>query len=383
MGSKRKDDILIRESARNNKIHLLIIEDNPGDADLIRTALSEMPKNAFSLECVDKLSRGLDRLAQGGIDVVLLDLSLPDSRGLETLDKLRSQINAVPIVVMTGLDDHETALAAVHKGAQDYLIKGRVTPDNLARSLSYAIERKALDRLREDSLHDINHELRTPLTCLYGSLLVLKENTRGILNPEQLLLLGMASKNADHLVKMTNDLAELLRTKTDKLMINPERVLLADIIDETIKFFTLSGSVKHIALCADIAPGVPPARADPVRFRQVLINLIGNALKFTPEGGLISVQMRKWDKNDKFIRISITDTGPGIEPGAAKRLFERLYQIPDPERRSLNGLGIGLHLCRDIVSRHGGEIWMESKIGNGSTFSFTIPIHKAWTKSAS
>jgi len=122
---------------------VLLIEDNPADAGLIRLALSEAPGGIYRMEHVESLSRGLERLARGGVDVVLLDLTLPDSMGLPTLDKLRDMAVGVPIVVMTGLDDEAVAGSALERGAGGYLIKGRFSPDTLTRVLRDAIERSA------------------------------------------------------------------------------------------------------------------------------------------------------------------------------------------------------------------------------------------------
>jgi len=128
------------------QVRILLIEDNPGDVRLIQEMLSEVSGNPFDLECVDRLSTGLERFAAGGIDVVLLDLGLPDSRGLETFTKVDAQVPEVPIVVLTGLDDATLAIKAVQEGAQDYLVKSQVDGDLLIRSMHYAIERKRADK---------------------------------------------------------------------------------------------------------------------------------------------------------------------------------------------------------------------------------------------
>src|ERR1700676_4867654 len=132
---------MIDRSAR-----VLLIEDNPGDARLVREMLGEEKGNAFSVECADRLGTGLNRLTQGNIDAVLLDLTLPDSGGIETFARTRHESPEVPIVVLTGLDDETLASQAVEQGAQDYLVKGRVSGDVLGRSIRQAIGRKKADQ---------------------------------------------------------------------------------------------------------------------------------------------------------------------------------------------------------------------------------------------
>lgn len=137
------------------RIHVLLIEDNPGDVRLIREALAEAREGSFALECAERLAAGLTRLGQGGIDVALVDLSLPDSWGLDTFVMAHAQAPDVPIVVLTGLDDETLAIRAVQKGAQDYLVKGQADSHVIVRSLRYAIERERLLQKLQEALTKI------------------------------------------------------------------------------------------------------------------------------------------------------------------------------------------------------------------------------------
>ena len=123
-------------------VKVLLVDNNPGDVCMVREMLAEVNGDAFSLECAEQLSTGLARLAKGGIDMVFLDLSLPDSRGLDTFSRTYAQAPQVPIIVLTGLDDEQVAVQAVRKGAQDYLVKGHVDSNLLVRAMHYAVERK-------------------------------------------------------------------------------------------------------------------------------------------------------------------------------------------------------------------------------------------------
>src|SRR5262245_21470072 len=141
------------------EVRVLLVEDNRGDARLIQEYLAEVEGLAFRLECADRFAAGLDRLARGGIDVVLLDLSLPDARGLETFVRLHAECPGVPVVVLTGFNDEVLAVKAVQEGAEDYLVKGYVNGNLLARSLSYAIERFRR-RVAERALRETHEQLR-------------------------------------------------------------------------------------------------------------------------------------------------------------------------------------------------------------------------------
>ena len=353
-------------------LRILLVEDGPGDVVLVRQALGESPAGAFTLEHVDRLSGAFERLKTGGIDVILLDLTLPDGLGLSTLGKARAQ-TALPIVVMTGLDEEAVALEALKEGAQDYLVKGRTTPDGLVRSLRYAIERRVQERWREDSLHNVNHELRTPLNAVYTALMLLKDfGPTEPMAKEQQELVAIAYQGAQHLIGMTDDLAEVLQSETGKLAVQPTQLALPALLGEVSSLMAIAGAARDIRLTSEASPDLPTIKADPLRVKQILFNLLGNAVKFTPKGGKIYIRATLWDKDASFVRVSVVDTGCGIDAEAAKRIFDRLYQVPGAQSR--NGLGIGLYLSRELVTRQGGTIWMESQVGQGSSFHFTLPV---------
>ena len=364
---------------------VLLIEDDPEDALLLREMLAEGGGTRFDLECTDKLQTGLERLSRGKTDVLLLDLSLPDSIGLETVHKVHAHATGVPIVVLTGLNDEALAIKAVRQGAQDYLVKGQVDGNLLVRSIRYAIERHRLLieletarqeqlQLKDQFLSHVSHELRSPLTSIHQFVTLLLDGLVGDLSPEQRECMEIALRNADQLGSMIGELLEATRVETGKLTVDFQCISMPEVIVETLRAFRATAAAKGVVLSGGVPKDLPPAYADPDRVRQILTNLIDNAIKFTAENGRITVRAQVFDQEPEFLSIAVADTGCGIPPENIERIFDRLFQKKSDTNGGHDGLGLGLYICKELVSHHGGRIWAESTPGHGSTFFFTLPI---------
>jgi signal transduction histidine kinase len=196
----------------------------------------------------------------------------------------------------------------------------------------------------------------------------------GELNTEQHQYQQIVLKNIGQLQSMIDDLLEVTRLETGKLTVAAERVSVADAVSDT--FHTLQGtaSVKGVAMSCDLPPDLPPARADQTRLRQILIILLENAVKFTAPGGAVAVRARQLEHDSRLLLLEVSDTGCGISPGTAERIFERLFQVTERTQASRKGLGLGLYICKELVTRQGGDIWATSEEQTGSTFSFTLPV---------
>lgn len=230
-------------------------------------------------------------------------------------------------------------------------------------------------QLKDQFLSNVSHELRSPLTGIYQFVTILRDGLAGDINPEQRKHLEIVLRNTKQLRTMIEDLLEVTQARTGKLSIQPRPMSVAELIDETINSLSVLAAAKGIALSADAPSHLPLAYADPQRVRQILRNLIENSIKFTPENGTITVRTAKADTEpDSFVSISVTDTGCGISPEECDKIFNRLYQAKGTIEASRKGLGLGLYLCRELVSLHGGRVWVESQLGHGSTFFFTLPI---------
>lgn len=368
----------------NGSTHVLLIEDNPGDADLVRLRLVEAHSD-IAVSCATRLSTGLASMVAETPTMVLLDLNLPDSHGAETYRKVLEAAPGVPIVVLSGLDDEELAVSAVHQGVQDYLVKGNFDSKQLARAMRYAIERQALlssldmsrrqqIQFKNEFLSHVSHELRTPLTCIHQFVSLILDGLAGKVIPEQREHLETVFRSVNQLRAMITDLLEATRAESGKIAIEPHCVVIGDLIRQAVAMLQSTAKTKGIGLEAGVDIRIPFIYADPNRVLQVLTNLVENAIKFTPADGSVIVKACLTPNDPDFIQISVADTGRGISPEAKTLIFERLYQDPNSIDDSRKGLGLGLYISKELVRLHGGQIWVESQLSHGSTFVFTLPL---------
>ena len=365
--------------------NVLLIEDNPGDADLVRLRLVE-GQSPVKVNCVNRLSDGLASLTVETPSVVLLDLNLPDSRGAETFRRVIEHSPNVPVVVLSGQDDEALAMKAVHQGVQDYLIKGNLSSKHLERAIRYAVERQALIRalditqkkqleFKNQFLSHVSHELRTPLTCIHQYVTILLDGLAGPILPDQSDHLKTVLKSVNQLHAMIRDLLEATRAESGKMRVEPRCVAPAELVRQAVAMLKPTADEKHVGLEIGIDQNLPLMQADPDRVLEVLINLLDNAIKFTPPDGAVMLQANMVEADPGTVYIAVSDTGRGISPEAKTMIFERLYQDPDSIDNNRSGLGLGLFICREIVRLHGGRIWVSSEPGQGSTFTFTLPVY--------
>jgi signal transduction histidine kinase len=364
---------------------VLLIEDNPGDADLVRLRLVE-GQSDVKVNCVNRLADGLASLTRDTPSVVLLDLNLPDSHGADTFRRVMEHAPNVPVVVLSGQDDEVLAMKAVHNGVQDYLVKGNISSKNLERAIRYAVERQGLLRALEITqkqqlefknrfLSHVSHELRTPLTCIHQYVTLLLDGLAGSIAPEQSDHLKTVLKSVNQLHAMIRDLLEATRAESGKLRVEPRCVALGELVQQAVAMLRPTADEKKVGLEIGLDQRLPLVHADPDRVLEVLINLADNAIKFTPAEGSVMVQASMVEADPGYVYISVTDTGRGIGPEAKALIFERLYQDPDSIDNNRSGLGLGLFICREIVRLHEGRIWVSSELGQGSTFTFTLPVY--------
>jgi signal transduction histidine kinase len=245
-----------------------------------------------------------------------------------------------------------------------------------SRAVAAAVEQHARDQLRfkDEFLSHVSHELRSPLTAIKQFTTILLGGLAGPITAEQKQYQQIVLKNVQQLQAMIDDLLEVTRLETGKLTFAPDRVFIRDAVVDALDTLEGTARAKGITLSADAHPALPAARADPTRLRQILIILLDNAVKFTPAGGSVEVRVGLLPHDPHSLLVEVHDTGCGIDPAITDRIFERLYQVAEPDRAGRKGLGLGLYICSELVKRQGGRIWARGLTPCGSVFSFTLPV---------
>ena len=383
-----------------NSVKILLIEDNLAEAILLQEFLKVAEQKQFSLIHVKRLQEALKEIDRDYFDLVLLDLGLPDSQGLESLQPLMELAPSLPIVVLTNTNDDKLAIEAVRRGAQDYLFKEQIKPEILVRSLCYAIERKQaqeklrqenealeteidrqtvemlkakeVDRLRSEFLAMLSHDFRNPMNAilLSSGLLLKSEN---ILSKEKKLahfqLIRSAIKRMD---RMLEEFILIGRANSGKLecQLAPlDLILFCRSLVEEFKWSNDESNINITFTCSGELRGV---LCDRDLLRHILANLLANAIKYSPEGATIYFGASEQEKSVSF---RVRDRGIGIPFEDQKQLFEPFYRASNVD--TIAGSGLGLAIVKKCVELHSGEISVESQVGVGTTFTVALPLSKA------
>jgi signal transduction histidine kinase len=363
---------------------VLLVEDNPQDARLLRELLRSEPSARVDIKHVERMSDVAAQVAAGGVDIIMLDLGLPDAHGPGAVRQAHAIAPNVPLVVLTGFDDESLAAQVLKEGAQDYLMKGQLDGAALLRALRHAIHRQRMQvetdlirtlqlQLRDEFLSDVSHELRSPLTAIYQFSTILADGLSGPTTAAQKEHLEIILRNVQQLRAMIDDLLEAGRAEGGTLTIAPECTSLADVIAYTVTTLHGAAREKQITLSFDLPHDLPSVYADPTRLRQILIILIDNAIKFTPPKGVVMIHAHVDQAQPDSLLVEVSDSGCGVSPELTEKIFDRLYKVADTSQDGRRGLGLGLFICRELVTRQGGRISVKNQPQQGSVFSFTLP----------
>ena len=365
---------------------LLLVEDNPGDADLVADLLADAIPPLDVIH-VQRIHDALDRLRERPFDAILLDLSLPDATGLNGLRRIRAAAPNIPVVMLTGSADHALGASAVRDGAQDYLVKGQVDGEALARAIRYAVERhrsaerdRALAeecarrlaaeegvRTRDEFLAIVSHELRTPLASLklgvdHLRLLVARGADTSAISAR----LDSAARRVGRLTGLVDQILDVSRIESGRLVLVRERVDLADVTRTILA--RLEGAAMAASCAIELDAGeTATGEWDRRAIEQVVASLLSNALKYGA-GKPVVVQTAA---RDGVALLRVSDRGIGIAPGDVARIFERFERAVST--RHYGGLGVGLYVARRLVEAHGGAIEVASERDVGSTFTVRLP----------
>ena len=267
-----------------------------------------------------------------------------------------------------------TTLSGREGSIQGFAIIMQDTTERKKMALVLEEAQQERGRLQEKFLSHVSHELRTPLTAIYFFTTNVLDGVFGDLTPEQHKHLALALDNVTQLKDMVSDLLDITRVDTHKLTLVHQPTSLLKVTSEVLSTCRTNAAAKNIRLHADCAANLPLAWADPARVRQILTNLIDNGVKFTPDSGTISVKAKFFGEDHDFVCVSVSDSGCGISAEDREIIFDRLAQVKGSGEVSRSGLGLGLFISRELVTRLGGRIWLDSRPGYGTTFYFTLPV---------
>lgn len=236
---------------------------------------------------------------------------------------------------------------------------------------------KTLDKLKDEFLSLASHELRTPMTAIKSYLWMVLQGQAGKVTGKQASYLNRAYNSTSHLISLVNDMLDVSRIESGRIMLNLGEIKLVQLIDDVVAEITPRATELEIEIVVIPFPSLlPSVLGDFDKIKEVLINLVGNALKFTPKKGKITIGM---EQNDGMVETSVTDTGAGIKKEDIPKLFQKFIMVGGSEQKALNtqGTGLGLYICKSIIELHGGKIWVKSEgIGKGTSFTFSLPIVK-------
>jgi signal transduction histidine kinase len=376
-------------------INVLLVEDNPKDANLIQKRLKKSSTTQFNITHTVRLKKALEYIVQDYFDIILLDLSLPDSKGLETLTAIEQHATHIPIIVLTGLNDEELALEALRQGAQDYLKKGLIVSELLVHALRSAIERKRTqEQLRrqkqqlevanqilqqrtqqlearntelEAFSYTVSHDLRSSLISIDGYSCILEQQYRSNLDQKGQHYLRSIRRATKRMNQLIEDLLMLSRVKKNRLSLSLVN------ISQLITAIATELQQQHPTKIVNfkITPKVM-AYGDQRLLRIALENLLSNAWKYSARKPQPEIEFSV-ESSTPQTTYMIRDNGIGFNMQQADQLFRPFQRLHS--HAEYPGTGIGLATVQRIIHRHQGQIWAEAVVGKGATFYFTLGTH--------
>jgi len=403
-----------------NKFKVLHIEDEPEIRELVRKALEDN-------YTVDDASTGLDGIKKAQKfrpDLILMDLQLPSMSGYEATTRIHSidSLKHIPIVAVTGNNTQEEREKSLAAGCSGFISKPidlfklridieeyisgkkfeavpeqtrnkyfRKYSEELVAKLQYRVEELTeaneemtrlneelarINQFKDEFMANMSHELRTPLNSIIGFSEILVDGLAGDINEEQQEFINNILSSGKHLLLIINDILDMSKIRSGRMKLYLESVNCDDLITDIRQ--TISGVIqgKHQQFTQVVSDKITTLNIDKKKVKQVLLNLLGNANKFTPDGGSIELRISPALQNgESAVRFSVADSGIGISPENFELIFDEFRQVDGSHSREYEGTGLGLPIAKKLVELHGGRIWVESKVNHGTTFHFTLPIN--------
>ena len=362
---------------------VLLVEDDEDDFILTSEYLHQLASHSFEIDWVTNPTKALEQLNLGKHDICLLDYQLGAYNGLTVLERASENGCSIPIIMLTGQSDEALDQSALAAGAVDYLVKSEMTTARFARAIRYAlarqeIENERLERINAETqnqskdrfLAHLSHELRTPLTSILGyTEILLNSNKAPNAEPELNIILN----NGQHLLGLLNNVLDLSKIAVGKLEYNFSTINVDSFIADIFCLMQVHAADKGLTLKMHAKNALPlQIYSDPVRLRQVLINLIHNGIKFTETGQVTLTIWTEFINEQELMKFSVADTGQGIPEHMLGNIFKPFEQVEDFISRKEQGAGLGLSICTELVQHMGGSITVNSVVNQGSEFVFSV-----------
>ena len=379
----------------NKVVKVLIVDFKQDNILKIKEEFSAIPGTTYDISWLQVDESVLKKVEEEKFDVILLSYELSGMNGLEILADLQYKELSGPVIMLADAKNEEFGPQAMRDGAYDYVIrekgfeKGLLVIIHNALNAFYALKEKErlqkeiaakkseleaanrklqqLDKIKSDFVSNVAHEFRTPLTIIKGNVDLVNKGGLGNVAPAQKELLDGAISIVNRLSRLVNDLLDISRIESGKMELKKEPIDINAIIEQNLVTFDKAIKDKKQKLQKDLARDIPRINADEDKVTQVFVNLLSNAMKYTPESGQISIKTVNLEKE---IMVEITDTGEGVAPDNLDKIFDKFTRVTAEKKE---GTGLGLPIAKDIVSLHNGRIWVKSELGRGSQFYFTLP----------
>jgi two-component system sensor histidine kinase/response regulator len=369
--------------------HILVVDDLPANAKLLAMILK---LQGFEVSTAASGPEALQRIVENTPDVVLLDVMMPEMDGFETCRLIRANPSTanLAVVMVTALQDVRDRVNALEVGADDFITKPVDEIEVVARVKSLVRAKRARDDMerayaelqRSEDLRDsltqmLVHDLRTPLTGLLVSLDVLQSEQAGPLNEFQGELVAISKRSGGNLLKLVNDILDVAKLECGQMALNLSQFSFSSLAEEALLEVVPLVNERQAPLDRAWEGEGPQLFADASLIQRVLVNLLSNALKFSPQKGHIEVGCKDVlddEGNVVMHHIWVKDNGRGIPPEHHERIWDKFGQSEGRQDSSRVSTGLGLTFCKLAVEVHGGHIGLESTLGQGSTFNFTLPV---------
>ena len=364
---------------------VLFLDDEDSVLHDIQRLFNQEPYAIMTTKSAD---RAMEILREQRIKVVVSDQNMPQIKGVKFLQNIKAYYPDTVRILFASSTDFASAEEAINVGEVYRFISKPLKDTELLSTVRRAIEHydlivraelanqklKSIYEIQREFTSTVSHELRTPLASIKMAIDLVVKKTLGEINTEQAEVLGRAKKNVDRLKRLIDDILDLTKMEAGKLQMN---FMVNDIHSAILEVVEAQKEVakrRGLEIKTSLDRSIPNISFDSDRIIQILNNLVGNALKFTKQGSVTLKTKNNFE--DAYVLISIVDTGKGISEEDLPKLFRKFQQIESAESNEEGGTGLGLAISKEIITRHGGRIWVESKVDKGTTFHFILPLQE-------